>query len=102
MTAPGTSSVEAPEASTNNRQFRGTIAALGVGALMVLLALFFPRFVGVAGVGGAILVLSIRSLARAKRLSWWQIALTVLGMFAAAAFVMVLTLAAIVLIRTSR
>jgi hypothetical protein len=102
MTAPDTSSVEAPEAPTNNRQVRSAIAALGVGAVTVLLAICFPGLVGVTGVGGAIVALSVRSLAGTKRLSSWQIAFIVLGMFAAAAFVMVLALAAIVLIRTSR
>ncbi len=103
MTAPDTSSVEALDAApTNNRQVRGAIATLGVGAFTVLLAISFHGLVGVAGVGGAILALSVRSLARTKRFRWWQIALIVLGMFAAAALVMVLALAAIVLIRTSR
>ena len=100
MTLPDTSSVEALEAPTNNRQVRGAIATLAVGAFAVLLAISFHGLVGVAGVGGAILALSVRSLARTKRFRWWQIALIVLGLFAAAALVMVLALAAIVLIRS--
>jgi hypothetical protein len=96
MTLPDTS-VEAP---TDNRQIRGAIATLAVGALTVLLAISFRGLVGVAGVGGAILALSVRGVARTRRLRWWQIALIVLGTFAAAALVMLLVLVAIVLIRS--
>lgn len=99
MTLPDTSSVEALEAPTKNRQVRGA-TTLAVGAFTVLLAISFHGLVGVAGVGGAIMALSVRSLARTKQFRWWQIALIVLGMFAASALVMVLALAVIVLIRS--
>jgi hypothetical protein len=100
MTLPDTSSVEALEAPWDTRQVRGAIATLAVGAFTVLLAISFHGLVGAAGVGGAILVLTVRGLARTRRLRWWQIALIVLGTFAAAALVMLLALVAIVLIRS--
>jgi hypothetical protein len=100
MTLPDVSSIKAVEAPTDNRQIRGAITTLAVGAFTVLLAISFHGLVGVAGVGGAILALSVRGLARTRRLRWWQIALIVLGTFAAAALVMLLVLVAIVLIRS--
>jgi transposase-like protein len=63
-------------------------------------AISFHGLVGVAGVGGAIVVLSVRRLTRARQFRWWQIALIVLGMFVAAALLIVLALVAIVLIRS--
>ena len=99
MTLPDTS-FKALEAPTDNRQIRGAIATLAVGAFTVLLAISFHGLVGVAGVGAAILALSVRGLARTRRFRWWQIALIVLGTFAAAALVMLLVLVAIVLIRS--
>lgn len=101
MTLPDTSSFKAFEASTNNRQIRGAMATLlTIGAFTVLLAISFHGLVGVAGVGGAILALSVRGLARTRRFRWWQIAIIVLGTFAAAALVMLLVLVAIGLIRS--
>jgi hypothetical protein len=100
MTLPDTSSVDALEAPTDNRQIRRGIATLAVGAFTVLLAITFHGLVGVAGVGGAILALSVRGLARSGRLRWWQIALIVLGTFAAAALVILLALVAIVIVRS--
>jgi len=99
MTLPDSSSFKALEAPTDNRQIRGAIATLAVGAFTVLLAISFHGLVGVAGVGGAILALSVRVLAWTRRLRWWQIALIVLGTFVAAALVMLLVFVAIVLIR---
>jgi hypothetical protein len=85
---------------TNSRQIRSAIAIIVVGAFTVLITLSFRGMAGAAGVGGAILALSIRSLARTKRFRWWQIALIVLASFAAAALVLLLVLVAIVLIRS--
>lgn len=70
-----------------------------MGAFTVLLTISFHGLVGAAGVGGAILALSVRNLARTRRFRWWQIALIMLGTFAAAALLMVLALVAIVRFR---
>jgi hypothetical protein len=90
-------SVEAP--SRKSRSIVGGISIIAIGTISVL-AMIDIHAAGGAGVGGAMIGLSVLGLARTKRFRWWQIALIVLGTIVAAAVLYVAAFIAITLIRS--
>jgi hypothetical protein len=85
------------ETRPKSRQVAGGIAVIAIGSFASLVAICFHGLVGLAGVGGAVLVFGIRGLARTNRFRWWQIALIVLATFIAAALLLAVAMVGLVL-----